>query len=391
MIQSFNKLKKYCEQEDFKGWDPYDGLNSTLYQNIFLKKNWYFRLAWIQFFKLNPINLRPYFLVAKDYNPKGLGLFLFSYCTLLEIEKDDSEKKKILKTIHFLADLLISKVSVNYSGACWGYNFDWQNRVFFQPANTPTIVPTSFIANAFFKSYEVTNKSKYLDVALSSLDFIIKDLNRTSNGKRFIFSYSPLDNSRVYNASLLGSRLLSKGYHFTKKEYYLDLAKNSISYVVDNQNPDGSWVYGEAPTQNWIDSFHTGYNLECLYEYSQNTNDNQFSNSFDLGFSYYLNNFFLKDGSPKYYNDSLYPIDIHSPAQFIVTLTKTKKLNENLLLADKVLNWTIKNMQDKEGYFYYQSRKYYKNKISYMRWSNAWMFYAFSNYLKGRYLIENMD
>ena len=75
----------------------------------------------------------------------------------------------------------------------------------------------------------------------------------------------------------------------------------------------------------------------------------------------------------------MYPIDIHSPAQFIVTLTKTEKLKENLLLADKVLNWTIKNMQDKEGYFYYQSRKYYKNKISYMRWSNAWMYAGLSN------------
>ena len=25
------KLKKYCEKENFKGWDPYDGLNSKIF------------------------------------------------------------------------------------------------------------------------------------------------------------------------------------------------------------------------------------------------------------------------------------------------------------------------------------------------------------------------
>ena len=31
---SFLKLAKYCEDADFKGWDPYDGLNSRLFQAI---------------------------------------------------------------------------------------------------------------------------------------------------------------------------------------------------------------------------------------------------------------------------------------------------------------------------------------------------------------------
>ncbi len=50
-------------------------------------------------------------------------------------------------------------------------------------------------------------------------------------------------------------------------------------------------------------------------------------------------------------------------------------------LADKVLNWTIANMQDKKGYFYYQKYRFYKIKIPYIRWSQAWMFYALTTYL----------
>ena len=39
-------------------------------------------------------------------------------------------------------------------------------------------------------------------------------------------------------------------------------------------------------------------------------------------------------------------------------------------------------MQDNKGYFYYQYRKGLSSKISYMRWSNAFMFNAMAHYLK---------
>ena len=50
-------------------------------------------------------------------------------------------------------------------------------------------------------------------------------------------------------------------------------------------------------------------------------------------------------------------------------------------LADKVVNWTITNMQDSEGYFYYQLKQFFSSHIPYMRWSNAFMFNAMSHYL----------
>ena len=38
IADAFYKLKKYCEREDFKGWDPYDGLNSKVFQALPLLK-----------------------------------------------------------------------------------------------------------------------------------------------------------------------------------------------------------------------------------------------------------------------------------------------------------------------------------------------------------------
>ena len=70
----------------------------------------------------------------------------------------------------------------------------------------------------------------------------------------------------------------------------------------------------------------------------------------------------------------------HSPAQMIITLSKLGKFKEYRKLIDKVLIWTIENMQSDQGYFYYQIGKHYKSRTPYMRWAQAWMFYALSEY-----------
>lgn len=392
LMDAFQLLKTYCEAEGFKGWDPYDGLNSKLTHTILpLKHSAFLRLCIIQGFKRCPFNLRKLALVPKEYNAKGIGLFLSGYCNLFKAVKRHPEWKDQLGTfdeikvqIHELANLLISLRSQgNYSGACWGYNFDWQaRRLFLFPKYTPTVVATNFCATALIEAYEITGNKEYLDIALSAADFVIKDLHRTSYKDGFLFSYSPLPgNDTVFNASLLGARLLSYCYYYTQKEKYKQLAKQTIETCCEGQRKDGAWVYGMLPVQSWVDSFHTGYNLDALISYQEMTGDESFKHYIEKGFDYYINHFFESDGTPKYYDNKMYPIDIHCPGQLFVTLSRLHKTEEYAGLAEKVMNWTIKNMQDKKGYFYYQLKPGISSKISYMRWSNAFMFNALSHYL----------
>ena len=213
IFESFNNLRDYCEKENFKGWDPYDGLNSKIFQALpFFKKSALCRLMVIQGFKRSPLNLRRIALVPKQHNAKGIGLFLSGYCNLYNAVKKVPDLAKALgslmdieKKINELAELLISMQSKGFSGACWGYNFDWQaRRLFLFPRYTPTVVATNFCATALMEAYEVTNNEKYLDVALSAADFVIKDLHRTQYKDGFLFSYSPLKgNDTVFNVSLL--------------------------------------------------------------------------------------------------------------------------------------------------------------------------------------------
>lgn len=381
ILCSFLELQKYCKQEGYKGWDPYDGLSSKVFQAMpLLPQKRITRLMWIQFIKKIPLNLRPVLKIEKGYNPKGIALFISGYSKICHLE---NLREESLEQIKFLADKVISLRTPGFSGNCWGYNFDWESRAFFQKKFTPTIVATTYVANSLLDAYEVTKNEEYLNSAISAKDFIIKDLNRTySKEGNFAFSYSPFDETSVFNASLLGARLLSRIYSYTKEDKLIELAEKSVAYCCNFQNPDGSWYYSTLPFHQWVDNFHTGFNLECIYEYGKFSNDDSFKKNFDKGLKYYLKTFFDKEGRSKYYNNSLYPIDIHAPSQLIVTLSKSNQFNTNRELIDRVLNWTITNMQSSKGYFYFQKKKYYTNKISYMRWSQGWIFYGLSHYLQ---------
>lgn len=385
--KSFAELEEYCKKENFKGWDPFDGLNSQLFQSLPLfSKNRIAKLIWIQTFKRSPINFRKITGVKKDYNSKALGLFLSGYCNVYWKEPKDEHLEKI----YFFSNKLLKLQNTEWSGACWGYNFDWQARAFFQPKNTPTVVASVFVASALLDAFEITKNEKLLNTARSTCNFILKDLNRSYNDKGdFSFSYSPLDRSVVFNASLLGSRLLARVYSITNESELKEEAKKSVSFCCGRQNNDGSWGYGTLSFHQWIDNFHTGYNLECIADYISFSKDDSFKKYLKKGVEYYLQTFFTNEGISKYYNNSIYPIDIHSAAQLVITLHKLNQFNEQKELVDKVLKWTIEHMQSEEGYFYYQVNKYFSSKIPYMRWGQAWMFYALSTYIKADTHEEN--
>ncbi len=392
VIDAFSALRRYCEQEEYKGWDPYDGLNSRVFQSLpFLKRSALCRLIVIQGFKRCPVNFRPLAAVPKEYNAKGIGLFLQGYCHLWkvleqhpELERDLGDKVSVLQKVHEVADLLLTLQSKGYSGACWGYNFDWQaRRLFLFPKNTPTVVATTFCATALFDAYELTHDERYLNVALSSAEFVVNDLHRTAcEDGGFLFSYSPLaGNDTVFNASLLGSKLLSLCYRYTGKPEYFDAARQKVEACCRAQREDGAWIYGLLPVQSWIDSFHTGYNLDALLAYEEQTGDFSYHEHLERGFRFYIEHFFEVDGSPKYYHDRKYPVDIHCPGQLFVTLHSLHRFHDCREVAARVLHWTVEHMQDKRGYFYYQLKPGISSRIPYMRWSNAFMFNALSCYL----------
>src|SRR5690554_4395991 len=95
MVDEYLYLQRFSESLKFKGWDPYDGLNSQVFRISPFCKFRFARLAWIQFFKISPVNFRKILLVPKQHNAKGLGLFLTGYCNKYKIGSDQEGLNKI--------------------------------------------------------------------------------------------------------------------------------------------------------------------------------------------------------------------------------------------------------------------------------------------------------
>jgi hypothetical protein len=176
---------------------------------------------------------------------------------------------------------------------------------------------------------------------------------------------------------MLGAAMLARTFKFTGENKLREVASEAMEYSCARQLPNGAWYYGEADNCLWIDNFHTGYNLDSLKSYIQDTGDRSFDENLGRGFAFYKKHFFEDNGTPKYYHNRIYPIDSQCASQAIETLVNFSTYDETaLLLAIKVADWTIDNMQNGDGYFYYRMLPYIRVKTPMLHWSQATMYRA---------------
>ena len=114
----------------------------------------------------------------------------------------------------------------------------------------------------------------------------------------------------------------------------------------------------QIKNRNGSITFHTGYNLIALHRFGRFTGREDFKRNIESGFVFYRTHFFEDGCLPKYYHDRLYPIDIHSIAQSIITLTELKEYHSgNLDLARSVCGWALENMKDRSRIFLLSEEK----------------------------------
>jgi len=392
---SLEKLDAWIEKEEFRGWDPHDALNSPLLRWLTLG-NRFAGILWLQLLRRSPLNLRPLLAIKKEYNPKGMGLFLASYIRKYRITRDP----KHLEYASFLAKWLLANTAKGYGDASWGYNFDWPNRAFLAPAGTPTIVNTAFVALAFLDmqlllkneldwlnlvsdlpSVTLSNLGEHgvasspLGVARSACDFVLHDLRAFSpRDDELCFSYTPLDSRLVHNANMMGAWLLASVYRLTGEPCLAAAALAASRYTARRQCSDGSWPYGEARNERWVDNFHTGFVLVALKRTADCLKTDEFDEHLRQGYQFWKERMFLEDGTPRYYAHATYPIDVHSVAQAVLTFLEFCDVDsEAVEQALCVCQWGVKKLQDPSGYFYYRLCRGYRIRIPYIRWAQAWM------------------
>jgi rhamnogalacturonyl hydrolase YesR len=244
------------------------------------------------------------------------------------------------------------------------------------------------VAEAFLDAFDQVGDSRYLEIAVSAADYLLNELYWSEGPATAGFAY-PTPESRVpvHNAGLLGAALLCRVHSQVRDHKYLTAALKVARYSVARQREDGSWFYGERATQRWIDNFHTGFNLCALDAIRRHAETSEFESCLERGFRFYCQHFFEANGAPRYFHDATYPIDAHSVAQSIITLTRLGAGSEPCAaLAKRVVEWSLHHLWDEEGYFYYRKLRLTRVKISYMRWTQAWMLLALATWAESESL-----
>jgi len=379
LSNALQKLLAYCRQNDWAGYDPYDALNSKILKALPIIDSRIPRIAFTQALKLSPVNVRGLLGISKTQNSKALAVFLSSFINMSAEQVSDRDS-----LIAEMIRLIVAKKSPDSSYWCWGYSFPWQTRFELVPAEAPNLVCTTFVALALLDAHDQIGDPKCLEMAVSAAEYIVNDLYWTEGGEVAGFSYpQPGVRSKTHNANLLAAALLCRIYKHTGDAKLLGPALTVARYSVSKQRDDGSWDYGEAPSQRWIDNFHTGYNLRALQALCRYAGTSEFESSIHRGFEFYRAHFFREDGAARYFHDRTYPIDIHSVAESILTLVAFRELDPgNIALAQSVIHWTMNHMWDDRGFFYYRVHRLGTIRTSYMRWSQAWMLLAMSTLLR---------
>jgi rhamnogalacturonyl hydrolase YesR len=373
IYESIGRLCRWLEENDYRGYDTFDGLNARFVRPLTFETK-FLRTVLQQGVRRFPLNLRPLLGITKEHSSKGMGFLARGFMRLHKTTGDQIWKDKA----EFALQWLIENQLPGYSGACWGNHFDYQSRGFYLPKRVPTIVWTALIGHAFLDAYDHFQKDRYLQIAVSACEHIVRDLGTLRDGDAICISYIPIKDTQVHNANTLGASLLARTFSHTGNESYRELAQKAIQYTAQHQRPDSSWYYAEKADSHWIDNFHTAYVLDCFKLYEQSTGDDSFDRQLTNGYQYWKKTFFLQDGTPRYYDYKTLPVDIQCSSQAIDTLVFFNDRDpESLPLAMKVAQWTITNMQDRTGYFYYRRYSpWLVNKTPTLHWGQATMLCA---------------
>lgn len=399
MQEIARKVWTTTAEAEFRGSDPYDGLNSRLLAPV-LRRSRLARLAVIQGVKRSPLDLRPILRIPPGLNPKGLALMLQGAAEWPGLGETSREKAWLADAQLCLASGVdgtpalgdrtirpgtahrLAEGDLELPAALgWGYDFPWQSKAFLQPAYFPTVVATSFVVDAL----EQDRNPAFPAVVVAAARFVADHLHRHQDQDGVCFSYSPGDRTRVFNASLFGARILAQAAPHDPRNAaaWIALARQAVEWVMARQAPDGSWIYGEAAHWQWIDNLHTGFNLETIHRTGLLLGIRDWDEGLARGLRFYRDHLFGQDGTPRYYTTRAWPLDPHSFAQGALTFLRLAEFDDDgIPFAQRILERGIVELwDDRRGGFRFQKHPRYSQRIIHMRWSQAWMFRALCAFL----------
>ena len=203
------------------------------------------------------------------------------------------------KATHFLEELQRSRCR-DFKEYCWGYPFDWVTRNGTMKRQTPLITTTPYAYEAFLQVYQSDPDEKWLRVLESIVRHAISDIKDFPTSERASScSYNPYDKGGVINAAAYRAFLLTSASKFLSDDTYWKVAERNLNFVLENQNPDGSWYYAVDGVRDFVDHYHTCFVMKALAKIQALTGHLACLDALSKGVDYYLANLFESDGLPR--------------------------------------------------------------------------------------------
>ncbi|WP_417625358.1 prenyltransferase/squalene oxidase repeat-containing protein [Paremcibacter congregatus] len=342
------------EQEGYAGADPFDGLESRVFQASGLGRFRLARLIWLQLIKRGPRALRSIAMIPSSVNPKTLALL-------------QGAGEGVV-----LGDFTAELSAMQNADGGWGYPFEWQARAFHAKRGQSNAIVTSFVVDGLIRGGMPVDQ----DVLTGAADFIKDYLWRDG-----YFAYLGHDDCEIHNASLWAAFALSRVRAGNDK------TAKAVHRVLDAQQFDGSWAYGTRRHHHFVDGFHTGYILDLLGRLRISGMDG-LESAIERGWSFYRSNCFDDDGIPRNFAGKDGYLDAHAVAQSMASLCRFG----DVAGAIKIANWAASHLFDaKRDVFYAGIGRLGPDRQNYMRWTQSWMVWALSIVIEKTAMIDAFD
>src|SRR5581483_8388660 len=202
VAEAVERIRRFGEARDWRGYDPYDALNSPLAPALTLGTALGQRLL-MQAVKLSPLNLRPALLIRPEWNAKAIGLVASAYARLWAATGDDGARTQAERWLTWLVDHHVGGAD----GMAWGYHFDVRTRFFRYPRGSANTIATSFVAQAFLDASELLPPGGWDGPARESCRYLT---TRMLDPGRPFFRYLPHSDELIHNANLLACAVLAR-------------------------------------------------------------------------------------------------------------------------------------------------------------------------------------
>src|SRR6266446_3704417 len=308
------------------------------------------------------------------------------------------------KSIHFLNELTTSRCH-DFKEYCWGYPFDWVWRGGVIKQQTPLITTTPYAYEAFLQVYEIFEKEKSERSTLNAqrptsnaqeerrqilasiarhAAIDIKDFRTSETASTC--SYTPFDEGGVINAAAYRAFLLTSASQVLSRDDYWPIAERNLNFVLENQNPDGSWPYAVDGVRDFIDHFHTCFVMKALAKIHALTGYEGCDEALTRGVGYYLKNLFDKDGLPKPFSKAprltVYKRELYDCAECInLCLLLRDRFPQLEATLETVVGGILKDWIKSDGSF--RSRRLHLgwDNVPMHRWGQSQMFRSLACYL----------